>query len=176
MDKDSLFKEVLRENKDRIYRICCGYERDPDSRDDLYQEILLNIWKSLEKFEGRSMISTWIYRIAVNTALMHVKKESKLNSMKTSIDENSIDIAEAGPEEKEQKIELGRQIEKLYSCINMLGKLERLIISMVLEDLSYKDIAEVTGLSPTNVGVKINRIKKELARLMEGAKEWKLMN
>ncbi len=170
MDKELHFKEILKENKDRIFRICCAYERDPDSRNDLYQEVLLNVWKSLDKFEGRSMISTWIYRIAVNTSLMHVKKESRLNSMKTGLDENSIDIAETGTEEKERKIELGGQIEKLYLCINMLGKLERLIISMVLEDLSYKEIAEVTGLSPTNVGVKINRIKKELARLMEGAK------
>jgi RNA polymerase sigma-70 factor (ECF subfamily) len=167
MNKDLLFKEVLEENKDRIYRICCAYERNPDDRDDLYQEIIINIWKSLGKFEGRSMISTWIYRIAVNTSLMHVKKESKRNSLNSEINDNTLSIPETSYEDKEEKIETGRKIELLYKCINTLSSLDRLIISMVLDELSYKEIAEVTGLTVNNTGVKINRIKKELSQLME---------
>ncbi len=167
MDKNALFKEVLAENKDRIYRICSAYERNSIDRDDLYQEILINIWKNLEKFEGRSAISTWIYRIAVNTSLMHVKRESKRSSMSAELNENSPEIAETSDEEREEKIMTGTKIELLYSCINKLGSLDKLIISMVLEDLSYKEIADVTGLSVTNTGVRINRIKKELFKLME---------
>ncbi|HMQ78104.1 MAG TPA: RNA polymerase sigma factor [Ignavibacteria bacterium] len=167
MDKDTLFKQVLEENKDRIYRICCAYERNAIDRDDLYQEIIINIWKNLDKFEGRSAISTWVYRIAVNTSLMHVKKESKRNSVTSELDENSLNLAEPPNEDREEKIETGKRIETLYECINELSALDRLIISMVLEDLSYKEIAEVTGLSVNNTGVRINRIKKELFRLME---------
>ncbi len=167
MSKDLLFKEVLEENKDRIYRICCAYERNPDDHDDLYQEIIINIWKSLGKFEGRSMISTWIYRIAVNTSLMHIKKESKRNSLNTEINDNTLSIPETSFEDKEEKIETGRKIELLYKCINSLHSLDRLIISMVLDELSYKEIAEVTGLTVNNTGVRVNRIKKELSRLME---------
>ncbi|NOS83963.1 MAG: RNA polymerase sigma factor [Ignavibacteria bacterium] len=167
MDKDTLFKQVLKENKDRIYRICCAYERNAIDRDDLYQEIAINIWKNLDKFEGRSAISTWIYRIAVNTSLMHVKKESRRNSSKTELDENSLNIAEPPNDDREEKIETGKKIEILNECINELGTLDRLIISMVLEDLSYKEIAEVTGLTVNNTGVRINRIKKELLKLME---------
>lgn len=167
MDKDTLFKQVLEDNKDRIYRICCAYERNAIDRDDLYQEILINIWKNLDKFEGRSAISTWIYRIAVNTSLMHIKKESKRNSSKTELDENSVNIAEPPNDDREEKIETGKKIDMLNECINELGTLDRLIISMVLEDLSYKEIAEVTGLTVNNTGVRINRIKKELFKLME---------
>jgi len=167
MDKDTLFKQVLGENKDRIYRICCAYERNAIDRDDLYQEIAINIWKNLDKFEGRSAISTWIYRIAVNTTLLHIKKESKRNSTKTELDENSLNIAEPPNDDREEKIETGKKIDMLNECINELGTLDRLIISMVLEDLSYKEIAEVTGLTVNNTGVRINRIKKELLKLME---------
>lgn len=167
MDKNAIFKQILAENKDRIYRICCAYEHDIDERDDLYQEIMINIWKNLEKFEGRSAISTWIYRIAVNTSLLHVKKSVKKKSIHTEIDEKTLSISDSG--EREEKIKLGTQIEKLYQCINKLPELDRLIISMVLDDLSYKEIAEVTGMTVNNTGVKINRIKKELGKLMGGA-------
>lgn len=167
MDKGTLFKQVLEENKDRIYRICCAYERNADDRDDLYQEILINIWKNLEKFEGRSLLSTWIYRIAVNTSLMHIKKESRRNRDKTELNENIISTTAENIAETEEKIETGKNIDKLYSSINELPSLDRVIISMVLEELSYKEIAEVTGLTVNNIGVKINRIKNELSRLME---------
>lgn len=164
MDKNSLFEQILSENRDKIYRICCAYERDSDERDDLFQEILVNVWKNLEKFEGRSALSTWIYRIAVNTSLLHVKKSARLNSLHTGLDDNTINIKDH--DDKEEKVKLGEQIEKLYENINRLQEVDRLIISMVLDDLSYKEIAEVTGLSVNNVGVKINRIKKELGKLM----------
>ncbi|MCC6865250.1 MAG: RNA polymerase sigma factor [Ignavibacteria bacterium] len=166
MEKNSFFKQVLEENKDRIYRICCAYERNPIDRDDLYQEILINIWKNLDKFEGRSAISTWIYRIAVNTSLMHVKKELRRSNFNNELNLNSIDITETLPEEREEKINTGIKIEKLYENINKLPSLDKLIISMLLDDLSYKEIADVTGLTVNNTGVKINRIKKELFRLM----------
>lgn len=170
MDKYTLFKQILEENKDRIYRICCAYERNAIDRDDLYQEIIINIWKNLDKFEGRSLVSTWIYRIAVNTSLMHIKKESRRNNSKTELDENSLNIAEPPNDDMEEKIETGKKIDMLNECINELGTLDRLIISMVLEDLSYKEIAEVTGLTVNNTGVRINRIKKELLKLMEECK------
>ena len=166
MDKNALFKQILAENKDRIYRICCAYEHDSDERNDLYQEIMINVWKNLEKFEGRSAISTWIYRIAVNTSLLHVKKAVKKKSTQTEIDESTLSLTDGG--EREEKIKLGGQIEKLYQCINMLPELDRLIISMVLDDLSYKEIAEVTGMTVNHTGVKINRIKNELGKLMGG--------
>ena len=168
MQKDSLFKEVLSENKDRIYRICCAYVSDADERDDLFQEILINIWKNLDKFEGRSLISTWIYRISVNTSLLHVKSFGKRKKLHTEIDDKVLNVPESS--DREDKITTGSQIDKLYQCINKLQEIDRLVISMVLDELSYKEIADVTGMTVNNIGVKINRIKKELSKLM-GVKE-----
>lgn len=165
MDKNSLFKQILAENKDKVFRICCAYERDSDEREDLFQEIMINVWKSLDKFEGRSAISTWIYRIAVNTSLMHVKKSAKMKSLHSEVDERTLNIPEA--EERTEKISLGLQIEQLYECINRLQEIDRLIISMILEELSYKEIADITGMTINNIGVKINRIKKEISKMME---------
>ena len=164
MDKNTLFKQVLDDNKDRIYRICCAYERNQSERDDLFQEIQINIWKNLDKFEGRSLISTWIYRIAVNTSLLHVKRSARKKLMYSDTDINNLNIPET--DTIDEKIKTGSDIEKLFECINMLKEVDRLIISMVLDDLSYKEIAEVTGMTTSNIGVKINRIKKELAKMM----------
>lgn len=169
MDKDSTFKQIIEENKNRMYRICCAYEHDEDNRDDLFQEMMINIWKSLDKFEGRSSINTWIYRIAVNTSLLHVKRSVKQNENNSRYDDSVLNIEDSA-EDKEEKIRTYEQTKKLYECINVLAEIDRLIISMVLDDLSYKEIAEVTGLKVNNVGVKINRIKKELSKLM-GVKE-----
>ena len=163
-DKDSLFLQVLTDNKDRIFRICCAYVNDSDDRDDLFQEIIINIWKNLDKFEGRSLISTWIYRVAVNTALMHIKSTGKRKKLHSDIDVETLNI----PEDKgrEEAVNTGSQVGLLYKSIAMLAELDRLIISMVLEDLPYKEISDVTGLTVNNVGVRINRIKKELNRIM----------
>jgi RNA polymerase sigma-70 factor (ECF subfamily) len=83
------------------------------------------------------------------------------------VDEHSFNAAEPDPAEREEKIRTGKAVEQLYSCINKLKEIDRLIISMVLDELSYKEIAEVTGMTVTNIGVKITRIKKELAAMME---------
>jgi len=167
LNSNQKFEEVLKDNKDRIYRICCAYVRDTDEREDLFQEIMINIWKNLGKFEGRSLVSTWIYRIAVNTSLMHVKSAGRRGSMFTSLDEHSFNAPEPDPSEREEKIRTGKAVEQLYSSINKLKEIDRLIISMVLDELSYKEIAEITGMTVTNIGVKITRIKKELAQMME---------
>ncbi len=164
LNKDTDFKKILEDNKDRIYRICCAYVLDRDDRDDLYQEIIINIWKNLDKFEGRSQISTWIYRIAVNTSLLHIKKAGKRNSLHTEINDNTHNLPEDN--DKEEKIKTGSLIEKLYECIQKLTELDRLIISMVLDELSYKEIADVTGINVSNAGVRINRIKKTLNKMM----------
>jgi len=168
MQREILFKDILAGNMDRIYRICCAYVSNTDDRNDLFQEILINIWKSLDKFEGRSQISTWIYRIAVNTSLMHVKASGRRKKLHTAIDDNILNVPESA--DREEKIKTGRQIDLLYKSINKLKELDRLVISMVLDELSYKEIAEITGMTVNNIGVKINRIKKELSKLM-GEKE-----
>ena len=165
MDKNTIFKQILTENKDRIYRICCAYENDSDEREDLFQDILLNIWKSLDRFENRSSMNTWVYRIAVNISMLHIRKS--VNNKKIHSDYYNELLIQSDSDDKEEKIILHEKTEKLFTCINKLNKIDRLIISMVLDEMSYNEIAEITGLTPNHIGVKINRIKKELLKLME---------
>lgn len=165
MDKNEIFKQILAENKDRIYRICCAYENDADEREDLFQEILVNIWKSLDRFENRSSLNTWVYRIAVNVSMLHVRKS--LNAKKINHEYYNEILIQNDTEDREEKIILHKKTEKLFRCINKLKKIDRLVISMVLNEISYNEIAEITGLTANHIGVKINRIKKELLKLME---------
>jgi RNA polymerase sigma-70 factor (ECF subfamily) len=157
--KEEKLKSILEENSGRIYRICSAYTPDTDDRDDLYQEIVINIWKNLEGFRGEAAVSTWIYRIAVNTCLLHIRKEKKERERLDSISEE-LNTAPG-------KAYADETILKMYEAINRLPAADRLIITMVLEDLSYKEIAEITGMSVSNTGVKISRIKNRLSAMME---------
>jgi len=137
-----------------------AYLYDKGEVDDLYQEILFSVWKSLDSYKGAAQISTWIYRVAVNTAINYNIKHKKQQHL---VLPETLNIA---AEEKNPKQEEA-QFKKLRYCIQQLEAQDRLIISLVLEDKSYKDIAEITGSNTNNVGVKINRIKARLLKLME---------
>lgn len=158
-DKRTLFNEILEGSKGSIYRICTAYLSDPEHRNDLYQEILIAIWHSMDRFQGQSKINTYIYRIAVNTAIKYCLKIKKENQL---ISRSEIpDI----PAEKEQDME--PLIQKMLHCIQTMADNERLLLGLVLENLSYKEIAEILGTDVNHVGVKINRAKKKLLDLMK---------
>lgn len=158
---DKIFNDIVREHRGSIYRICRAYLYDKSHADDLYQEILLQVWKSLDKYKGTAQIGTWIYRIAVNTAITYnaQHKKSKHAELPASVDIPD-ELADAA-KEKESQISL------LNHAINQLEGHDRLIISLVLEDLSYKEIAEITGNNTNNIGVRITRIKTRLLKLLE---------
>ena len=163
-DRERRFAEVMSENRAKIFRTCRAYTNDDDDAKDLLQECSVNIWKNIEKFRGESNIATWIFRIAVNTCLMHIRKEKK---GKEIFQRQDIIPDTAHTDNEGQKLEEERQLEMLHACIHALPETDRLICVMLLEDLSYKQIAEATGLTLNHVGVKINRIKKRLTEKME---------
>jgi RNA polymerase sigma-70 factor, ECF subfamily len=165
-DKEILYREIFKRNRDSIFRICCCYVSDREERNDVYQNILIHIWESLHTFEGRSEISTWIYRIAVNTCLGYLKSEKR---RKKIIDVDGSMKQERIPDESATGEEnaLEENLMKLYECINLLQPLEKMLISLYLEDLSTKAMAEVVGISEVNVRVKLHRIKKSLKEMME---------
>lgn len=158
----SHFNELVRANHASIYRICRAYLYDVSHADDLYQEILYQIWKSMQSFKEQAKVTTWIYRIAVNTAI-NFNLKNKRHQHQSMPDSFSIPYEETLPEKQEQELKL----TKLRYCISQLETQDRLIISLVLENKSYKEIAEITGISITNTGVKISRIKARLLHLME---------
>lgn len=159
------FNELVTANHASIYRICRAYLYDVSYADDLYQEILYQIWKSIQSFKGNSKVSTWIYRIAVNTAISFNSK-NKHHDYVPIPDAFQMPDVETIPEKLEQEA----QLEKLRFCISQLAAQDRIIISLLLEKKSYKEIAEITGASLTNTGVRINRIKERLLNLMEDKK------
>ena len=156
MEKDK-FISVIKNNQNLIYKICYSYCSDPENRKDLQQEILIQLWNSFSKFDGRAKLSTWIYRIALNTAITFYRNDSKHNDKKVSIDASIISLSdfEYIPDQEEN-------IAMLYKFIENLNEMDKALILLYLDDNKYKDIAEILGISETNVATKICRIKKIL--------------
>ncbi len=159
--KERRFKEIIEENSGRINKICRYYCTNDEDKKDMYQEVLVNIWKSLDKFRGDSSISTWIYRIAVNTSISFSGKAFKNKklyidhvpqSLNFLLDENDL----------EQKFQLEEQLDRLEICLNQLSVIDKILISLVLEGLSLCEIADVVGLTEPNVKVKIHRVNEQL--------------
>jgi RNA polymerase sigma factor (sigma-70 family) len=151
------FITVIKDNQNLIFKICYSYCSDSENRKDLQQEVLMNLWNSFSKFDGRVKISTWIYRIALNTAISYYRNDSKHKNKKVSIDESVISLSNS-----EDAPEPGEKIVMLYQFIENLNELDKAIILLYLDDNKYAVIAEILGISETNVATKIYRIKKIL--------------
>lgn len=157
-NKQEIFNGLFIQYKDWVFRLCYSYTRSEVQAEDLVQECFSKVWLSLSGFEHRSDYSTWIYRIAVNTCLMQIRKEKN----------NPIEYCEQVQDKpsEEHTNEKEKQSESLYRAIGKLGEMDRLIISMVLEDITQKQIGEVLGITENNVNVKVYRIKKQLKEIL----------
>ena len=156
-DKEAAFKKIFEANSKKIYHLCYGYTGDEDSANDLMQETFLKVWQNLDKFRNQAMISTWIYRIAVNTCLTYLRSEKR-----QAKDELTPELEETTGEVISEKNE---QVAQLYKCISKLEETERIIITMVLDEVPYPEIAEISGISEGNLRVKVFRIKQRLTEL-----------
>ena len=168
--KEIRFRQIVEENSNRISRICNYYSKNSADSKDLHQEILINIWKSLDKFRGESSVNTWIYRIAVNTSLTFAGKNYR--NLNLSIDQmpQGIGILLDDDEfEKKQKAEL--RLDELEMQLNLLSIIDKALITMMLEGLSMREIADVIGLTEPNVKVKIHRIKENLKQQLNNLKQ-----
>lgn len=158
MSVEDKFIEMIKKNEGVIYKITTIYARNGEDQKDLYQEIVAQLWTAFEKFRGEAKMSTWIYRIALNTAITRLRKETKRNSI--SIDQAILTYTENHDPIWEEKIKL------LYHHIGLLNNLEKGVILLFLEDKSYEEIATITGLSPSNVGTRLSRIRQKLRTKM----------
>jgi len=156
MEFDALYKTY----SPKIFRLCMGYVNDRDWAMDLVQETFIQVWQKLDTFRNEAAIGTWIFRIATNICLRQIERSSRMT--KVAVPFQLEDKKEEPPDE---------QIALLYKCIATLEETERLIISLVLEELPQKEIAAITGVSEGNLRVKIHRIKQTLTqRFNEHAK------
>ena len=162
------FEFIYKSHKDKIYRLCLGFVRDKDQSKDLFQEILIKIWRHLDSFKGQSEISTWVYRIAYNTAITFATQQKKREDQKVEFPEN-LDLAEPDSGKHEQEI----QLQRLYQAITELNELDRIIATLLLEGTAYKTIAEISGISENYVAVKVNRIKTHLSQKLNPSQNGK---
>ncbi|MFW6249302.1 MAG: RNA polymerase sigma factor [Bacteroidota bacterium] len=156
------FKEVMDVHHPILYKIGRAYAIQEDF-EDLYQEMLINLWKSLPNFRGDSKLSTWIYRVILNTALTY-KRDNRRN-LSESVNFESFQNTWSTNDEDDGVRE--QEIQRLYFAIRQLKKEERSLILLYLDEKSYEEMADILGLTISNVGVKINRIKKKLYNLLK---------
>jgi RNA polymerase sigma-70 factor (ECF subfamily) len=160
------YKQIIEQNQGRIRSVCRHYAGLSGDADDLYQEILINIWKGMESFRGDAQVSTWVYRVAVNTALTYVNKKHKYLNFNMYWDDGK--ARELVSEDPEIKVQEEKKVELVTGLMNQLSVVDKIIMSLVLEELTSKEIAEIVGITETNVRVKIHRIKEELREKVKG--------
>ena len=155
---ESSFLAALEQNQQKLLRVCSVYAVDAEDKKDLFQEALINIWQSMPSFEEKSSLSTWMFRVTLNVCLRLQTKQAKQRDRFRKLDSVSIEnisTEETNHEEHERLI-------KLRSCIKKLNDADKAVTTLYLEELSYKEISDITGLTENNVAVKIKRIKMKL--------------
>lgn len=156
MTRQEQFDLILDQYNSLIYKVCFMYARDKDHLKDLYQESLANIWQGLPSFRGDSQISTWIYRTTINSCITFFRRYSNYD-----VNRRSLELAGDAEADSYDKTS---QLNTMYRMISELSDMNKAIILMWLDDCSYDQIAEVTGLSRNNVASRIRRIKLSLAQ------------
>lgn len=152
------FARIVREHKGTIYTVCYMFSKDEDEVADLFQDILMNLWKGFERFRGESSIRTWLYRVTLNTCISADRKKRR-NGESVPLDMN-IDLFDDSAEEM-------KQIRMLQDRISRLRPFDRAIVLLWLENLSYDEIGAIVGISSKNVSVRLFRIKEQLRKMSE---------
>ena len=148
------FANMVRQQKSTIYTVCYMFSKDNDEVDDLFQEILVNLWKGYGSFQGRSDIRTWVYRVALNTCITIDRKQKRRRDKEARV-EMDINLYEDNDADT-------KQVKMLYDRINRLGVFDRAIVLLWLEGIPYDEIAAIVGISAKNVSVKLVRIREQL--------------
>jgi RNA polymerase sigma factor (sigma-70 family) len=156
------FQTLVDEHKKILYKVCNSYCRDRDARDDLAQEIIIQLWRSFHKFDERYRFSTWMYRIALNVAISFYRRENTRTRYVISDEEH---LLEAIDETKNQP----EEIRLLYKFIEGLDPLNKALVLLYLDGNNYQEIADVLGISETNVATKISRLKSKMKQEFRGA-------
>ena len=145
------FAQIVKENKSTIYTVCYMFSKDTDEVNDLFQEVLENLWKGMSSFKGQSDIRTWIYRIALNTCISTDRKK-KITTIPLSMDANLF----------QDQDEDTKQVKLLHNRISKLQPFDKAIVLLWLENISYDEIGEIVGISTKNVASRLFRIKEKL--------------
>jgi RNA polymerase sigma-70 factor (ECF subfamily) len=157
------FVKLVQEHRAMLYKVCRLYCFSADDRQDLFQEIVIQLWRSYPGFRGDSKFSTWLYRIALNTAISNLRKQRRrpsplnINEIPTPLQDMSF------PGEEEE------QLQQLYAAIDRLSEIEKALVMLYLEDRSYEEMEEILGINQNNLRVKMNRIREKLRKMTKEA-------
>ena len=151
------FAQLVRENKSTIYTVCYMFSNDQDEVNDLFQEVLINLWRGIDSFKGEAKVTSWIYRVSLNTCISADRKKKHQPTVPLSMDINLFEDDDAD----------ARQIQMLYSRVHRLRPFDRAIVLLWLEGIPYDEIGAITGISAKNVGVRLTRIRLELKNMTD---------
>ena len=155
--QEQQFLELISQHEGIIHKVCRVYRDSREDREDLFQEIVFQVWKALPGFEGRAKITSWMYRIALNTAMSTYRKRTA----PVHYVEHLPDYTEAHNDNEESRR------EQMMLALQQLSDADKAVITLYFEDLSYEEIAEITGMNANHVGVKLHRIKTKLQKLLK---------
>ena len=150
----SEFAQIVKENKSTIYTVCYMFSTNSEEVNDLFQEVLINLWKGINSFKEQSDIKTWIYRVALNTCISQNRKK-KMDTVPLTMDINFFD----------EKDESNKQVKLLHDRINRLQPFDKAIVLLWLENISYEEIGAIVGITAKNVAVRLFRIKELLKKM-----------
>ncbi|MDR3297390.1 MAG: sigma-70 family RNA polymerase sigma factor [Prevotellaceae bacterium] len=160
MDKnvrEQEFMAAVEQHQRLIYKVCYVYATSKDNLNDLYQEVMVNLWKAFPRFRGECKLSTWMYRIGLNTCVSFLRKSRRMPEVvPLSVDIEALADSDASD---------AAQLRELYQMISRLSQLERALILLWLEEKSYQEMAEIVGISRDNVAVRLNRIREKLKKM-----------
>lgn len=149
------FAQIIQQNRSTIYTVCYMFSKDEDEVNDLFQETLVNLWQGFDKFEGRSNVKTWIYRVSLNTCISMDRKKKHRKTVPLSIDINLFEDHDEGT----------KQIGLLHKRISKLQPFDRAIVLLWLENISYEEIGLIVGITTKNVSVRLYRIREQLKNM-----------
>jgi len=157
-DLESQFVALIRQHQGILHKVCRVYQSDPDERDDLLQEITLQLWKSFATFRGAAKVTTWMYRVALNTAITYYRRQARAPQT-SGLAHNLFNLPTEAPDpEKEERLRL------LYGAVEKLSKIEKAIVMLYLEDHTYEEVAAIVGITQNYVRVKMSRIITKLKK------------
>jgi RNA polymerase sigma-70 factor, ECF subfamily len=154
------FEKLVYDNQGLIIKVCNIYCNNQQDKDDLFQDITINLWKGIDSFKGNSKLSTWIYKVSLNTAISKFRKKKKIEFV--DIDQ----IPDIRADSPDKELDNETQIKALNFGISKLKPIEKAVILLYLEENSYDEIADITGMSKSNVSVKLVRIKRKLEKII----------
>ncbi|WP_430897008.1 MULTISPECIES: RNA polymerase sigma factor [unclassified Paraflavitalea] len=162
MEQHSIFIELIENHKGILYKIANSYCKEAEDRSDLYQEMVLRLWQGFPTYNPEFKLSTWIYRISLNTAITHYRKDKVRNKHISTIDPILVEPPITAP-----NFEQSQQYQLLQQFIYELRELDKALLLLYLEDKPYREIADILGISETNVGTKLGRLKNHLKQRFE---------